>query len=44
MEVQLEAYRLSDLFIETWSIVKGWFNAQPEAFSGQVLHTLDSLV
>lgn len=29
----LEAYRLSDLFQDTWTTVKQWFNDAPEAFS-----------
>lgn len=33
----LEAYRVSDLFQETWSTVKQWFNDTPEAFSADQL-------
>ncbi|MCW5909005.1 MAG: antibiotic biosynthesis monooxygenase [Chitinophagales bacterium] len=29
----LENYRQSELFIETWAIVKQWFSDKPEAWS-----------
>ena len=32
-EEHLNVYRQSTLFTETWSIVKRWFNAKPEAWS-----------
>jgi len=32
-EEALETYRRSDLFNETWSQVKLWFGAKPQAFS-----------
>lgn len=37
---QLEAYRLSDLFGETWQLVKDWFSEKPMAFSANSLVTL----
>ncbi len=33
----LEAYRISDLFQDTWNQVKQWFNAPPQAFSADQL-------
>ena len=36
----LEAYRVSDLFQETWMTVKQWFNDAPEAFSANKLIAL----
>ena len=29
----LEQYRISPLFIDTWTTVKQWFNESPQAFS-----------
>jgi hypothetical protein len=29
----LENYRVSELFQDTWATVKKWFNAKPQAFS-----------
>ncbi len=36
-ETDLESYRVSALFQETWAIVKQWFKAAPEAFSANPL-------
>lgn len=33
----LEAYRQSELFNETWGIVKQWFAGKPEAWSVEVV-------
>lgn len=33
----LDNYRLSDLFRETWATVKTWFDAEPFAFSADKL-------
>ena len=32
-EIDLEAYRDSELFKDTWTQVKSWFKANPQAFS-----------
>ena len=36
----LEEYRISDLFQDTWAQVKQWFSAPPQAFSADKLLTL----
>lgn len=36
----LERYRLSEFFKDTWKTIKPWFNAQAQAFSTQVIQTL----
>lgn len=36
----LEQYRISDLFQDTWSTVKKWFHKKPEAFSADQLIAL----
>jgi quinol monooxygenase YgiN len=33
----LECYRMSDLFQDTWSCVKKWFHDSPKAFSANKL-------
>lgn len=32
-ESDLEDYRRSDLFIDTWSTIKPWFSSRPEAWT-----------
>lgn len=39
-ESNLEHYRVSDLFQDTWSTVKMWFSEKPEAFSAHKLTAL----
>lgn len=39
-ESDLDEYRISDLFRETWSQVKLWFNKPPQAFSADKLMRL----
>lgn len=36
----LDNYRISDLFRDTWSTVKTWFDAEPFAFSADKLVTV----
>lgn len=36
----LEEYRMSELFQDTWSTVKAWFNEKPNAFSAENLISL----
>lgn len=36
----LDTYRVSDLFRETWSTVKTWFDAEPLAFSANKLEVV----
>jgi hypothetical protein len=33
----LESYRMSDLFQDTWSCIKKWFHDSPKAFSANKL-------
>ena len=37
----LEAYRHSDLFRETWAQTKRWFSAKPQAFSAFDRYKID---
>lgn len=36
----LENYRVSEFFKNTWQTIKPWFNAPAQAFSTQVMQTL----
>ena len=39
-ESNLEEYRVSDLFQDTWSTVKQWFREKPHAFSASKLMSI----